>query len=142
MSPADMEAAGGIPNVGICGRYQDINGIRTFEPNPAFVRFMHATIAEFGLHDPGLQAAAIEQGEGYVYIIDLRTPDGPMGRVPPEDIIGAFKVEGGSIVPASYQEMGTHRLMTDNGLVQFLPEMHAFLVASLVQATLAPRGRQ
>ncbi len=92
---------------------------------------MHEKIAEYGLIDQDLQAAAVKQGEGYVYIIDLRTPEGPMGNVPTEDIIGAFKVEGGRVVPGSYQEMGTHRVMTANGLVRVPPDMHAFLVSGL-----------
>lgn len=131
MSPAEAETAGGIPSEGICGHVLDIDGEPVFQENPAFVRFMHDRIAEFGLIDGNLGAAASRQGDGYLYIVDLRTPEGPMGNVPTEDIIGAFGVERGRIVPGSYRKMDTHRLMTANGLVQLPPALHVFLVKAL-----------
>lgn len=82
---------------------------------------MHHVIQIAGPKDPGLQAAAAEQGDGWVYIIDLRTPEGPQGRVPPEDIIGGFEVRSGQIVIESYWANDGHRVLTENGLVQVPP---------------------
>jgi hypothetical protein len=62
---------------------------------------MHEVIREAGLKDGGLQAAAAGQTQGWVYVIDLRTPDGPQGRVPGLD--RCAKSEGRrTVVP--YQE--------------------------------------
>lgn len=51
------------------------------------------------------------------YIIDLRTPEGPHGRVPAEDIIGGFEVNHGHILPESYWANQDHRLVTSNGIM-------------------------
>lgn len=72
-----------------------------FSCNSVFVDFMHEVIARRFPDDLDFQAAARQQDEGYVYIIDKRTPD-PGGTVPLEDIIGAFKVVGGVADAASY----------------------------------------
>jgi hypothetical protein len=45
-----------------------------FARNRAFVEFMHAVIARRGPDLPELIAEAKRQGEGWVYVIDQRTP--------------------------------------------------------------------
>src|SRR5262249_46486291 len=65
-----------------------------FARNRVFVDFLHAVIARHGPDQPGCRAEAKRLGEGWVYVIDQRTPT-PEGPVPPEDIIGAFEVHGG-----------------------------------------------
>src|SRR5262245_11192596 len=72
-----------------------------FARNRTFVEFLHSVIARRGPTLPGLIAEAKRQGEGWVYVIDQRTPT-PHDAVPPEDIIGAFKIENGQVVPGSY----------------------------------------
>jgi hypothetical protein len=62
-----------------------------FARNSVFVDFLHNVIAADGPSDPGFQAEARRLGDGWVYVIDQRTPS-PAGPVPPEDIIGAFTV--------------------------------------------------
>jgi hypothetical protein len=63
-----------------------------------------------------------------VYTIDLRTIEGPQGRVPPDDIIGAFEVRLGQIVAGSYWSNENYRAFTSNGLVQLPPSLRkAFL---------------
>jgi len=86
-----------------------------FRPNKAFVEFLHRAIAQFGPDCPGLQAAAQGQEEGWVYIIDGRTPS-PQGTVPLEDILGAFEVADGRLVRGSYQGSRTHLLVSEHGL--------------------------
>src|SRR5262245_34040212 len=104
LTPTDVEQIGGLPNEALAGLIgipaQDPNSlsavtgegfsVHEFRANPALVAFMHKVIETLGPSTPELQDAAQRQGNGFVYIIDLRTPEGPMGRVPPEDIIGAF----------------------------------------------------
>lgn len=89
----------------------------TFRPNPEFIEFLHEVIEKYGPLDPDLQLEARRQGQGWVYIIDGRTPN-PQGEVPPEDIIGAFEVQAGRIVDGSYQRNQNHRILTKSGLFQ------------------------
>jgi hypothetical protein len=105
--------------------------VEAFRQNPAFVDFMHEVIRTTGPNDPELREAAQEQRDGWVYIIDLRTPEGPGGRVPPEDIIGAFEVQDGQIVADSYQASSTHRVYTNDGMVCLPPSLRRALVKRL-----------
>jgi hypothetical protein len=59
-------------------------------------------------------AEAARLGNGWVYIIDQRTPT-PGGQVPPEDIIGAFEVKDGDILPGSYRASPNHMILSPNG---------------------------
>jgi hypothetical protein len=50
--------------------------------------------------------------------IGIRTPD-PLGKVPPEDIIGAVKVEGGK--PISYEGYTVYSHLTEHGFLRLEP---------------------
>src|SRR5262249_616738 len=69
-----------------------------FARNRIFVDFMHSVIAKHGPSAPDCIAEAKRLGDGYVFVIDQRTPT-PGGDVPPEDLVGAFQVAGGKVVP-------------------------------------------
>jgi hypothetical protein len=107
-----------------------------FARNGVFVDFMHGVIAGRGPELPGLVAAARRQGDGWVYIIDQRTPT-PQGAVPPEDIVGAFEVRGGQVVPGSYRPSPKHMILSSRGFFQ-LGELQPYLLAEL--AALAEPG--
>jgi hypothetical protein len=66
-----------------------------FRVNRVFVEFMHTVIRTVGPSDPSLLEAAAQQGSGWLYIIGLRTPEGPQGRVPVEDIVDGFEGRDG-----------------------------------------------
>ncbi len=68
-----------------------------FARNRVFVEFMHAVIARNAPEMPGFIAEAKRQGNGWVYIIDQRTPT-PLGAVPPEHIVGVFEIKNGQVV--------------------------------------------
>jgi hypothetical protein len=85
-----------------------------FARNRVFVDFLHAVIARYGPDQEGCKAEAARLGEGWVYIIDQRTPT-PQGPVPPEDIIGAFEVKGGEVLPGSYRASSKHMILSPNG---------------------------
>ena len=104
-----------------------------FRVNHAFVEFMHDVIRTAGPTDPSLQEAAAEQGNGWVYIIDLRTPEGPQGRVPLEDIIGGFEVRDGRLLADSYRPNEEHLVLTKDGPVQLPPSLHAELVRAALE---------
>ena len=135
-TPTEAEEIGGLPNEAIAGLVgvpaQDRNSLSAvtggrfsrgeFRPNPAFAVFMHNVIRTFGPHTRELQDEAQRQGNGFIYIIDLRTPEGQMGNVPPEDIIGAFAVENGKL--GAYEPNHEHLVFSANGLVQLPPSLN------------------
>jgi hypothetical protein len=122
LTPDEARGLGGLPKKAVVGTLAELAGeVEQFRPNPAFVEFMHEVIRSVGPGDAGLRAAAAAQGEGWVYVVDLRTPEGPQGRVPPEDIVGGFAVANGEIVEGSYRANDAHVLLTRNGVVS-LPE--------------------
>jgi hypothetical protein len=98
----------------------------SFDPNPAFVQLLHQVIADHIAASPGIRREGKRQGDGYVYLLDGRTPQ-PDGQVPPEDIIGAVAVHGGSVVPGSYQHNPNHRLLTADGWFVLPPDIEIAL---------------
>jgi hypothetical protein len=109
-----------------------------FARNKAFVDFMHDTISTCAHTLSELAASAKRQGEGWIYILDGRTPT-PNGTVPPEDIIGAFQVKDGQLVPASYQRNSNHTILSERGFVRLDGELMERLLAAL--SRLGARGR-
>lgn len=118
LSPEDA-FEGGLPPeaiVGVLRQAIEDGGEVTpsnFVANQKFIDFLHVFIAQSVPMNPAVQEQAAES-DGYIYIIDHRTPS-PEGEVPNEDIIGAFKIVDGRISGKSYEPMGTHLLLTDNG---------------------------
>ena len=146
LDPADVQALGGLPTEAVAGvigtaskNPDTLNSVAAvagepftvsqFRPNPAFSAFMHHVIRTYGPQDRELQEAAERQGDGFVYVIDLRTPEGPMGRVSPEDIVGAFAVEGRRL--SAYQPNDKHLAFSKNGLVQLPPSLAEIHVREL-----------
>jgi hypothetical protein len=109
-----------------------------FVPNEEFHRLLQETVAEHAPTFEGCRAAAEQIGNGSVYVIDRRTPT-PEGPVPPEDIIGGFKVADGRVVPGSYFGNPNHRLLTERGFFHLEDGLHQRLVAELVER--ANQGR-
>jgi hypothetical protein len=137
LEPEEIAALGIIPSKGMAGTFvagSDTTAIGAFRPNVQFVEFLHEVIRTAGPTVPELIAMAANQTEGWVYVIDLRTPDGPHGRVPPEDIIGAFEVRLGKISADSYQPFSGHRVYTHNGLVTLPAPLREAFVARLKDA--------
>jgi hypothetical protein len=101
-----------------------------FARNRVFVDFLHEVIARRGPGLPGLVAEARRQGDGWVYIIDQRTRD-PRGHIPPEDIVGVFAVQGGRVVPDSYQRSPKHLILSADGFFRLDAELQACLLEEL-----------
>jgi hypothetical protein len=97
-----------------------------FQENPAFVRHLQGLISTRIHEVEGIRRAAQKQGEGHVYLIDARTPQ-PDGQVPPADIIGAVKVQAGTLVAGSYQPNPNHRLLTKDGFFTLPTELETVL---------------
>jgi|HubBroStandDraft_4_1064222.scaffolds.fasta_scaffold09113_6 hypothetical protein len=107
-----------------------------FARNRVFVEFMHSVIARRGPELPGLIAEGKRQGEGWVYVVDQRTPT-PQGAVPPEDIVGAFEIKNGQVVAGSYQASPKHLILSPNGFFRLGSELQPCLLEEL--AALAGR---
>jgi len=102
-------------------------------PNRTFIEFMHHVIRTRGPRDAGLLEAASRQVDGWVYVIDLRTPEGPRGGVPPEDVVGGFEVRAGKLIAESYWPNAAHQVFTTNGLVQLPASLRVAVVEELTQ---------
>ena len=132
LNPKEVEQLGKIPSKAVCGYFEnESTDPHYFIENKEFVEYMHTIIGDKGFNLSSLKNAAKQQINGYLYVIDLRTPEGIMGNVPPEDIIGAFKVENQQLVNNSYERNGSHKILTENGLVKLPPEMFDLLIEEL-----------
>jgi hypothetical protein len=101
-----------------------------FRPNRSFVDFLHALLAAEAPKTTSARLQATRQREGYLYLIDGRTPD-PGGRVPPEDIIGAITIQAGTLIPNTYQRNDRHRLLTSDGFFVLSAELEATLMQQM-----------
>jgi hypothetical protein len=80
--------------------------------------------------------SARQQGRGSVAIIDLRTPEGVAGNVPPEDIVGAFAVASGRL--GEYHTNPNYRAFTEHGLTRLPPNLHALHIRELMRLKVDP----
>jgi hypothetical protein len=101
-----------------------------FRPNRPFVDFLHELLAAEAPQTNAARLQAAQQREGYLYLIDGRTPD-PGGRVPPEDIIGAIASQAGEPIPGTYQRNDRHRLLTSGGFFVLSADLEATLISQL-----------
>jgi hypothetical protein len=132
LMPQDVQSLGALPGEAVCGFMSGNNdSVEHFRPNRVFIDLMHSVIRTAGPYDISMVSAAAQQQEGWLYVIDLRTPDGPQGEVPAEDIIGAFEVKDGLIVADSYWANDQHQVFSVNGLVQLPPSLHDALVQAI-----------
>ena len=116
--PALVESIG-LPAHAIVGtlseQVADEPGPDSFKPNPVFTDLLHRMVGRDAPGDPALRAEAARVGNGWLYVVDQRTPN-PRGPVPPEDIVGYFAVQDGLPVARSYQGNPSYQLLTGRGL--------------------------
>ncbi|HET6425937.1 MAG TPA: hypothetical protein VFG20_19760 [Planctomycetaceae bacterium] len=103
-----------------------------FARNKMFVEFLHDVIARHAPMQRGCIEEASRLQEGWIYIIDRRTPT-PDGAVPPEDILGAFQVSDGIVVPQSYQSNPNHQILSDKGFFQLNTGLQKCLLDELAK---------
>ena len=106
----DTEAVYGLLALGVPG----LDGMPPdhFQENPAFVRFLHETIADDVCGSAAIRAAAAVLASGRLPIPDERTPG---------EVFGSIEVRDGEPVPMSYEPSPDHRLYTAAGFFR-LPE--------------------
>jgi hypothetical protein len=108
-----------------------------FAPNPAFVQVMHEMIARESPKLPHCKTEAGRTGNGFVYVIDQRTPS-PGDAVPPEDIIGAFEAERGVITKESYRPNPKHQILSARGFFRLEPKLFECLREELISRNRGP----
>jgi hypothetical protein len=134
LSPEQIKLKGNLPSKAICGKFENgINKPEYFIENIDFANFLHEVIADKAIDLKSLRDGARKQLEGYIYIIDFRTPEGIMGNVPSEDIIGAFKIENGTLVKNSYWRNDKYKIYTKNGLIKLPPEIDNLIIEELMK---------
>jgi hypothetical protein len=132
LTPDEVQSLGGLPGEAILGVYAGpTDSLESFRPNRTFIDFLHRVIADFGSRSQELMEGARQQQKGWLYVIDWRTPEGPNGKVGPEDIIGAFEVRDGTMVHGSYQPNANYRVLTKDGMTRLTPAQRAAFVAAL-----------
>ena len=133
ISPEQVETIGSLKGEAIIGF---INGkvlsIDNFTPNRVFKEFMQTIIAAEALKDSELQAAALEQQAGWLYIIDNRVADLEQEETDPGDILGAFEIKEGQIVANSYQPNENYLIFGNHGLMQLPGSLHEALIKALL----------
>ncbi len=124
--PPEVVSKGGLASEAIVGSWTELvaegeHGEHldpaTFRPNKAFVDLLHDVVVTTAPESPELQAAAREQKTGWLYILDARTPT-PDGDVPLRDIVGAFEIREGTMVPSSYWANRDFLLLSSDGFFQ------------------------
>ena len=103
-----------------------------FEANPAFGNFLHEVLGREMPKQTGVQAEAQRVINGWVYLIDQRTPT-PDGSVPAVDVLGKIQVKDGYAAAGSYVRNPHHRLLSDNGFFQLEIGLHQCLVDALAE---------
>jgi hypothetical protein len=101
-----------------------------FIRNSSFVKFLHTSIAEYSPRTKSFQATAQKLRNGWVYVIDQRTPD-PAGNVPPEDIFGSFEIGKGEVIGGSYKPNDNHRILSQKGFFSLEIELSEYLIDKL-----------
>jgi hypothetical protein len=129
LSPEDVDQIGELKSeaiIGFFGKYVNPHA-EGLVVNTAFVNFLHQVVASRVSLDGSFRAAADQQQDGWIYVIDERGAEDSL----PEDIIGSFEVQGGQIVVNSYQPNDNYAIIGKKGLFQLTPFLSKALVDAL-----------
>ena len=128
--PHSSVFAVGLPPEAIVGELSDPKSIsqETFKPNPMFIKFLAQVLEKHANGCTELVAEAERTRNGWVYVIDKRTPT-PDGAVPPEDIMGGYEVNEGRL--QRFLASPNHKLVSSHGLFRLGPYFEARLIEEL-----------
>jgi hypothetical protein len=107
-----------------------------FKPNPAFAEFLHATLAKHVAQCPEVLSQAKQRRDGFVQIIDARSPPTPGGDVPAADVIGIVAIKEGK--PIAYRGMSRYEPLGRNGLMRLDPWLEARFMEEALSLTARP----
>jgi hypothetical protein len=100
---------------------------RDFQVDEHALDRVHRVIAERGVECPGVLAEARRVGDGYVYVVDQRTPSDT--EVSTRDVLGAFETRSGT--PGRYIASADYRVVTEHGAMQLDPWLFDAIVDAL-----------
>ncbi|KAF8352066.1 hypothetical protein F5887DRAFT_933792 [Amanita rubescens] len=107
----------------VSGQGQQEAGLNDFKENAKFREALHEAI-QAGLRegvDEIQTNGAIQLQNGWMHIHDERNVPA-LGRIgDPDDILASVLVEGGEILPETYQPMPAYRLCTQDGVTKLTP---------------------
>lgn len=138
--PHDTGFMSGLPSEAIMGELTagpDSLTPDAFQQNPQFLRFMAYVIGKHASSCPGLIAETHRQQNGFVFILDNRTPT-PHDAVPAEDIIGGVEIEKGRML--RFHGSPNYRVLTDRGFMQLDPWLRDRLGEELI--SIATKDRE
>lgn len=133
--PPEIVSENGLPApamVGTVPRGSKEITAGAFVPNDEFSSFLGYVISKHGAADPVLVEQARMQGDGWVFMVDLRVGETDE-EIQTEDVLGAFRAEGGKVVEGSYRANPKHVLLSERGL----PVIDEWVYARLVEELLA-----
>jgi hypothetical protein len=133
LSPKQVEKIGTLQSEAILGFITGEQlSLDYFHPNQIFIDLLQNVVGSEAPTDAELQAAAIEQKEGYINIIDRRVANRLDEETSPEDILGAFEIKEGRIVANSYQANENYLIFGNHGLMQLPASLHEALINALL----------
>jgi hypothetical protein len=92
-----------------------------FKVNPAFLKLFHSIIQTITVQQPDFQGRVKEQGEGVMYVVDLRDRHYPNTRT--SDIIGGFPIIDKQAQSSNYEANPNYLLVNEDGLFR-LPKYY------------------
>ena len=87
--------------------------------NPDFVELFVRTVKSTALATEELMKAAIQQRNGFIYIVDQRTRE--QNETKSKDILGSFEVTDGNLNADSFQFNPNYQIISSDGLFK-LPD--------------------
>lgn len=133
--PPEIALGHGLPSPAVVGtlpRGTTEITPETFALNDEFSEFLGYVISKHGARDPMLADQARQQGDGWVFMVDLRVGESD-DEIETEDVLGAFRAEAGAVVDGSYRANPKHALLTERGL----PVIDEWVYEKLVEELLA-----
>lgn len=98
--------------------------------NKDFLVYVHSLVRDSMVNDPQVLARAEEQPNGFVFIVDRRSPgteNGAAEHVDKEDIIGIFVCHDRKTDVSRYRPNPDYLLITEKGIGQFPEAVEAEL---------------
>jgi hypothetical protein len=132
--PPETAMERGLPSPAVVGTVPQGTAeitLENFTPNPEFATFLGFVVSRHGAADPALQRQAAAEGDGWIYMVDLRAGE-EAEEVETEDILGAFRVEEGRLVEGSFRGNPGYRPLTGRGLLQLDEWLRERLVEELI----------
>jgi hypothetical protein len=98
--------------------------------NADFLVVLHQIVRDLMVNDPDVIAEANNQPNGFVFIVDRRSPEGE--EVEKEDVIGIFLVNENKTDTSRYRPNPDYKLISKRGVAKFPDEVEMELMKVLM----------